>query len=196
MNLLVFDFGCHSSSASVIQVSGKEFKVISSTGSSKAGGKDIDNILVEHCLKSLASSQKKRIQSNCRALYWLERTCEIAKYTLSTSHECTISVPSLLEGFNFRLDITRNTFEGLCQGVFNTAIAVVKEAMARSLLTSHNINKVLIAGGSNNIPKMKALVESLAIRQAPVLFTASDAISEGPHSWHRKNTGLRKIPPP
>lgn len=71
--LLVFDFGAGALDVSLIQITGRTFTVIGSSGDSHLGGDDITEILVEEAARSFQETFGKDVRSSASELQKLRR---------------------------------------------------------------------------------------------------------------------------
>ncbi|KAF4528899.1 hypothetical protein B566_EDAN017328 [Ephemera danica] len=152
--VLVFDFGGGTCDVSVLEVRGDDFLVKASRGDNTLGGRDLDQRLLEYVLecrqlsgKSLDRSTKSRILNEC----------EKVKRILSDKLEKNMYL-AMVDGSEFRLDITRADFERINLDLLEKALIPVKDCLIAAKLTKLEIDEIVLAGGSSHIPKMKELL--------------------------------------
>ena len=81
--MLVYDFGGGTLDISVLSVKDTTFTMLATCGDTHLGGQDIDNLLVQHCIKQFKTETGIDIKGNKRALSRLRINCEKAKFSLS-----------------------------------------------------------------------------------------------------------------
>ena len=86
-NLLIFDWGGGTFDVSVLCVSDGLIEVVATRGDMDLGGRDIDEILVDHCIKNFKAQTGIDIKDNKQARNRLMIECERAKITLSVDFE-------------------------------------------------------------------------------------------------------------
>ena len=123
------------------------------------GGRDLDEILVDHCIEKFKQSTGVDLSLDKRARNRLQTSCETAKITLSTEFEATIRLLAIHQGTNFELKITRDEFEAKVQDTLERVKAPVRMALEEADLDTSEIKKVVLVGGSTRIPWIKAWLE-------------------------------------
>ena len=157
INSLVLDFGSGGFSISIINLDDNIIEVLSTVGNSRVGGQDFDFLLVNHFIKEF-ELQHKNITWNSIALEKLKIACEKAKILLSSECKAKIEIHNLFDGIDFYSSITRDYFESLCENLFNIFMKSVKQVIRDSKISKSSISKVILAGGSSFIPKIKQLL--------------------------------------
>jgi heat shock 70kDa protein 1/2/6/8 len=157
--VLIYDLGGGTFDVSILTINDGLFEVLSTSGDTHLGGEDFDNRMVQHFLAEFKRKHNKDISANQKALRRLRTACERAKRTLSSSAEATIEVDSLHEGIDFYTKITRARFEELNIDLFKRTIDPVDQALKDAKLNKHQINEIVLVGGSTRIPKVQKLLE-------------------------------------
>lgn len=161
-NILVFDLGGGTFDVSVLSVDkspdGNFFEVKSTCGNTRLGGEDLDNILVDFFASEFHRKYEKDIKTNPRALRRLRTACEKAKRELSTATMASLEVDSLCEGLDFYTTISRARFEELGSQVFRETLHPVEDAIKDSGIPKHDIDEVILVGGSTRIPKIQHMI--------------------------------------
>ena len=163
--ILVFDFGGGTLDISILSLENKVYDVLYSKGDNCLGGEDFDKKLVEYCIKVFKEEKKIDINSdeensnNIRAKARLMMACEKAKKDLSFRNEAKIDIDNLLNGQDFETTIDRDTFEGLCEDLFDKTKNLLTSIFTESKIDKNTIDKVILAGGTANIPKIKEIVQ-------------------------------------
>jgi len=159
-NILVFDLGGGTFDVSLLTIDEEIFEVKATAGNTHLGGEDFDNRLVQHFIEEFKRKHKKDIRQNDRSLRRLRNQCEQAKRTLSSTHQTTIEIESLFEGIDFHSTLTRARFEDLCGSFFRDCIPPVEKVLRDSGLAKHEIDEIVLVGGSSRIPKLQELLST------------------------------------
>eukprot|EP00826_Nyctotherus_ovalis_P016028 TRINITY_DN14614_c0_g1_i4.p1 TRINITY_DN14614_c0_g1~~TRINITY_DN14614_c0_g1_i4.p1 ORF type:complete len:614 (-),score=98.17 TRINITY_DN14614_c0_g1_i4:48-1889(-) len=122
------------------------------------GGNDFDNRMVEYCKSEFKKRTGLDVSKNLRVLRRLKIECERAKRVLSYKAQALVLVKDLMEGIDFSLTITREKFEEINTDLFQKCIPQFDRVLRYSEVTKNQISKVVLAGGSTNIPKIIAIV--------------------------------------
>ena len=90
INVLVFDMGGGTFDVSLLSIEDGMVDVLATNGDMCLGGRDLDEILVDHCIEKFRESSGVDLSLDKRARNRLQTSCETAKITLSTEFEATI----------------------------------------------------------------------------------------------------------
>ncbi len=159
-NILVFDLGGGTFDVSLLTIDEEIFEVKATAGNTHLGGEDFDNRLVRHFSEEFKRKHKQDISQNDRALRRLRNQCERAKRTLSSTHQTTIEIEALFGGIDFQSTLTRARFEDLCGNFFRDCIPPVEKVLRDSGLAKHEIDEIILVGGSSRIPKLQDLLST------------------------------------
>nr|XP_027203042.1 heat shock-related 70 kDa protein 2-like [Dermatophagoides pteronyssinus] len=157
-NVLIFDLGGGTFDVSILVIDGGIFEVKSTAGDTHLGGEDFDSRLVNHFVEEFRRKNHKDLSKNKRSLRRLRTACERAKRTLSSSTQTTIEIDSLFDGQDFYSNITRARFEELCHDLFRSTLGPVEKALNDAKLDKHQIDEIVLVGGSTRIPKIQKLL--------------------------------------
>lgn len=114
---------------------------------------------MDHFIKLIKKKHGKDISNDNRALGKLRRECERAKRALSNQHQVRLEIESLFDGIDFSEPLTRARFEELNNDLFRKTMGPVKKAMKDAGLEKHQIDEVVLVGGSTRIPKVQQLLK-------------------------------------
>ncbi len=105
------------------------------------------------------------LSTDIQALQRLTEVAEKAKIELSTVDTTTIQLPFITADKtgpkHIEKELTRDTFEKLCNDLINRCRIPVEKALNDARLDKADINEVVLVGGSTRIPAIQKLVESL-----------------------------------
>jgi heat shock 70kDa protein 1/2/6/8 len=145
---------------SLLTISDGTFEVKATSGDTHLGGEDIDNIIVDHCVREFQTKYKKNLRENQRSLRRLRTACERAKRTLSSSASANIEIDALFDGIDYNTTISRAKYESLCTDVFNRTIRPVEQVLQDSKMSKSEIHEVVLVGGSSRIPRVRELLSN------------------------------------
>ncbi|KAK0154411.1 Heat shock protein 14 [Merluccius polli] len=106
-------------------------------------------------------SFKQDVSNNARAMMKLMNGADLAKHSLSSLGSANCFVDSLHDGMDFDCNISRARFELLCSSLFNKSIQPIKTLLERVGLSTEDINKVVLCGGSARIPRLQQLIREM-----------------------------------
>jgi molecular chaperone DnaK len=171
--ILVYDLGGGTFDVSILKVEANNFTVLAVDGDSLLGGDDLDNLLVEH-LAALLKKQagvdlyvpgkgilgmfdKDVPKEKLIALQRLKETAETAKIELSQSISTEVIIPNLM-GHPFEAEITRAEFDAMTAPCLERTIHKVRDVLKAAKLSSADIDRVILVGGSTRIPRVRELI--------------------------------------
>ena len=157
--ICVFDFGGGTFDVTILKIVGKEFTVINTGGDTHLGGQDIDNLLVEYCIKEFKNENGIDISNNKRAKFRLREACIIAKHGLIEQAETNIDVDSLANEIDFRMNLNKILFDDICKDIFKRCIDNLDKTISESKIRKDEINEIVLVGGSSRIKKVQEMIE-------------------------------------
>ena len=158
-NILIFDFGGGTFDISVLTISEGVIDVQATRGDMNLGGRDLDEVLVEHCLEEFKKTTGTDLTSDKRARTRLNTECEKAKINLSVAYETKIKVHAFHNDQDLEVTVTREQFEELGAEVFEKLIQPVEDALADACMSVDEIDDILLVGGSTRIPKVRSWLQ-------------------------------------
>jgi heat shock protein 5 len=123
--IMVFDLGGGTFDVSILSIEEGVFEVISTSGDTHLGGEDFDQRVLDYYTKLIKRKHNKDISGDKTAIQKLKREVEKAKRALSSTHEYSIEIENLYEGFDFEEILTRAKFEELNADLFKKTFGPV-----------------------------------------------------------------------
>jgi len=180
-SILVFDFGGGTFDVSVLELGDNVFEVKSTSGDSKLGGDDIDEVIIDYLSKEFKKENGLDLREDLVALQRLKDAAEKAKIELSSAQSTKINIPYVTanESGPKHLDIslTRAKFEEICAPIFEKLKAPTKQAIKDAKLDK--IDKVILVGGSTRIPKVQEIVQEITKLSPDKSVHPDEAVSLG-----------------
>ena len=96
------------------------------------------------------------VGSNPKALRRFRTYCEKVKIQLSSTPEVVFSYD--LGDDLYEEVVTRSFFEKLCDDLLNKCTETIDKVLQDSELKKHQIDEVVLVGGSTRIPKIREIV--------------------------------------
>jgi len=158
-NILVFDLGGGTFDVTVLTIDNGVFEVIATNGDTHLGGEDFDQRVMEYLLKAFKKKSGKDAASDKRSIGKLRREVERAKRQLSTQHQAKIEIESFFDGEDLSETLTRAKFEELNNDLFKKTLGPVQSVLDDSKLKKHEIDEIVLVGGSTRIPKVQQLLK-------------------------------------
>uniref|UniRef100_A0A7N8X360 Heat shock protein 14 n=1 Tax=Mastacembelus armatus TaxID=205130 RepID=A0A7N8X360_9TELE len=160
-HVLVYKLGGTSLSVTALQVSGGMFRVLNTHTDHSIGGESFTQALAQHLASEFKRTFKHDVSSNARAMMKLMNGADMAKHSLSSLGSANCFVDSLHDGIDFECNVSRARFELLCSSLFNKSIQPIRALLQETGLSTSNINKVVLCGGSARIPRLQQMIREM-----------------------------------
>jgi heat shock protein 5 len=158
-NILIFDLGGGTFDVTVLTVDNGVFEVLATNGDTHLGGEDFDQRVMDYLLKQFAKKTGKDASKDKKAIQKLRRETERAKRQLSHQHSAKIEIEAFHDGEDFSETLTRAKFEELNNDLFKKTLKPVEAVLDDAKLKKHQIDEVVLVGGSTRIPKVQQLLK-------------------------------------
>lgn len=180
--ILVYDFGGGTLDISLIDVADEEYKVLATSGDNKLGGKDFDKEMMELLADRLDQDTERLLEDN-EISASLRRVAEEAKIDLSSGEtvEALSNFLGQLDGEVISIDeeVTRETFEDATEHLLDDAVDPVQDALDRASLTTEDLDTVLLAGGSTQIPAVQDRLEAYVGIEPTMTLDPDQIVAQG-----------------
>ena len=161
--ILVYDLGGGTFDVSILELGDGVFEVKSTSGNNHLGGDDYDQRIVDFLVEEIKNEHGVDLSSDKMAMQRLQDAAEKAKKDLSGMTMTQISLPFLAQGkdgvINFETSLSRAKFESLTDDLTESTLEPVRKALKDAKLSSSDIDKVLLVGGSTRILKVQELIK-------------------------------------
>lgn len=162
--ILVFDLGGGTFDVSILELGDGAFEVLSTSGNNRLGGDDFDDILVDYLASEFKKQEGVDLKADKMSLQRLKDAAEKAKKELSSTLSTNINLPFITataEGpKHLNMDITRAKFDELTRRLVDATMEPTKKALADAKLSTSEIDKVILVGGSTRIPAVQEAVKN------------------------------------
>ena len=161
--IMVYDLGGGTFDVSIIEMGDGVQEVLATAGNNRLGGDDFDQKIVDWLIKEFKADQGVDLSADRSAVGRLRDAAEKAKIDLSGMTTTQINLPFITADQNGpkHLDMTlsRAKFNELTADLVNKTLDPMKQALSDSGLTTAQIDKVLLVGGSTRIPAVQDAVK-------------------------------------
>ena len=149
--IAVYDLGGGTFDISILHINNGIFEVLSTNGNTYLGGDDIDRAIVEYWIKQLGIPLEN-LQADKELSQGFRLRAEEAKKYLSSEDSFSVLWKHHV------LEITKEIFESLIKPLVDQTITCCKNALADAKLTIHDIDTIVMVGGSTRVPAVKEAV--------------------------------------
>ena len=161
--ILVYDLGGGTFDVSILDIGDGVFEVLSTSGNNKLGGDDFDEAILNYLVKEFKKENGIDLSKDKMAMQRLKDASEKAKKDLSGVSSTNISLPFISQGedgpVHLEMSLTRAKFEELTSDLMDSTLEPVRKALKDADLTSKDIDKILLVGGSTRMPKVAELIK-------------------------------------
>jgi len=166
----IYDFGGGTFDVTLLEVTDRVFRVITTAGDMMLGGDDFDQALADHVHEAFWRKTKIELRHDMVEWQRLLFASEACKRELSQKREAELRVPRVAHIGGGAVDlaarVTRDIFNGLTIELARRSLAVCDRALADARLSAGDIDDVVLVGGSTHVPLVRAVVEQY-FRQKP-----------------------------
>ena len=163
--ILVYDLGGGTFDVSILELGDGVFEVLATNGDTKLGGDDFDNVVLNWIADTFAKENGVDLRADKMSMQRLKEAAEKAKKELSSAQTTNINLPFITvtaDGpLHVNMDLTRAKFDQLTASLVERTIEPMKKAMADAGVTSSDLAKIILVGGSTRIPAVQDAVKKV-----------------------------------
>ena len=160
--VLIYDLGGGTFDVSVLELDNGMFQVLATCGDNKLGGDDFDKRVADYILDEFKKSENIDLSKDKMAMQRIVEAAEKAKIELSSLSKTNINLPFITVTADgpksIDIDLTRAKFDSMTSDLVERTMKPLRQALSDAGLSSNDIAKVILVGGSTRIP---AVVEAV-----------------------------------
>ena len=165
--VMVYDLGGGTFDVTVLHISNRElngkkvphFEVLATDGDDQLGGKDWDRLLQELLTDKVCAeagvSPEDLDEDDLAAIM---AKVEVTKKALSAKEAHPFRAP--IQGSTIKFEVTREEFETATAGLVQQTIDCMNRILSKESVAGKKIDKILLVGGSSNMPMIPAAVKA------------------------------------
>ncbi len=155
--VLVYDLGGGTFDASVLDIQGDVYEVVSTGGDTFLGGVDFDAQLVDHLVWKFIERNGFVPPEDAVAWQRIRDAAEETKIALSSRESAVVHVPYLCRSADGRehaleVEVTRTELEALTERLVDRTLEVCRDVLAAKRLEPKDVQEVLLVGGQSRMP--------------------------------------------
>ncbi len=181
--IMVYDLGGGTFDVSIIEIGDGVIEVLSTAGNNRLGGDDFDKRVMDWMIEEFKKAEGVDLSADKMAVQRLKEAAEKAKKELSAATTTNINLPFITataEGpKHFDMDLTRAKFDELTADLVEKTAEPVTRALSDAGLTSSELSKVLLVGGSTRIPAVQSKVQSLTGKEPSKTLNPDECVAIG-----------------
>jgi molecular chaperone DnaK len=181
--VLVYDLGGGTFDVSILELGDGVFEVKATAGNNHLGGDDFDKRVMDYLVGEFKTSTGVDLSKDKMAMQRIKDAAEKAKKDLSGMSSTQISIPFIAQSsegpLHLDVTLTKAKFEELNRDLFDSTLEPVKKALSDAKMTSKDIDKVLLVGGSTRIPYIQDLVKKELGQEPSKEVNPDEAVAMG-----------------
>lgn len=163
--IMVYDLGGGTFDVSILEIGDGVIEVLATAGNNRLGGDDFDKCVMDWMAAEFKKATGIDLSGDKVAMQRLKEAAEKAKIELSGVTSTAINLPYITADAtgpkHLDLTLTRAKFDQLTAHLVEATAGPVKQAMGDAGLSSGELSKVLLVGGSSRIPAVQDMVKKL-----------------------------------
>ncbi len=163
--IAVFDFGGGTFDISILEVSEGVVEVKSTNGDTHLGGDNVDQAIIDWLADEFQKAEGIDLRKQADAMQRLKEAAEKAKIELSSTTQTDISLPYITADASgpkhVNQTLSRAKFELMIEPILQKLKVPCENAVKDAKLAHHEIDEVVLVGGSTRIPKVQELVKQI-----------------------------------
>lgn len=181
--IMVYDLGGGTFDVSIIEIGDGVIEVLATSGDNRLGGDDFDERVTRYMIDEFKKAEGVDLSLDKMALQRLREAAEKAKKELSSATTTNINLPFITataEGpKHFDLNLTRAKFDELTHDLVERTATPVQNALRDAGITSSELKKVLLVGGSTRIPAVQDKVKQLTGHEPSKTLNPDECVAIG-----------------
>ena len=163
--VLVYDLGGGTFDVSILEMGDGVFEVKATNGDTHLGGDDFDERIMNWMIGEFKKETGIDLSVDRMALQRLREASEKAKVELSGVLTTNINLPFITAGADgpkhLDMNLTRAKFDELTADLVERTMGPTRKALSDAGLTSNDIEKVILVGGSSRIPAVQDAIKKI-----------------------------------
>lgn len=163
--VMVYDLGGGTFDVSIIEMGDGVTEVLATAGNNRLGGDDFDQRIIDWMVSEFKAAEGIDLSGDKMAMQRLKEAAEKSKIELSSTATSSISLPFITADAtgpkHLDLTLSQAKFNELTADLVEATMGPVKQALSDSGLSTSDLSKVLMVGGSSRIPAVQEAVKKL-----------------------------------
>ncbi|KAI9301477.1 heat shock protein 70 family [Cunninghamella echinulata] len=178
-NVAFVDVGHSGYSVSIVSFVKGHLTVRGSAYDQHFGGRNFDQVIVEHLAAEFKEKFKIDVYTNQKALIRLMVAAERCKKVLSANPQAPVNIESIMNDRDVQTIVNRTDFEEWAAHLFTRTEDTLRKAVERAGLTVEEIDAVELVGGSSRIPAIKTTISNFFGKTISTTLNQDEAVARG-----------------
>ncbi len=181
--IMVYDLGGGTFDVSIIEIGDGVIEVLATAGDNRLGGDDFDQKISDYIISEFKKQEGVDLSNDKMALQRIKEASEKAKKELSSATSTEINLPYLTATADgpkhYEATLTRAKFNELTADLVERTAGPVQRALSDAGVTSSELGKVLLVGGSTRIPAVQDKVKQLTGQEPSKSLNPDECVALG-----------------
>ena len=181
--ILVFDLGGGTFDVSILELGDGVFEVKATNGDTHLGGDDFDMAVMQWMVAEFKKQNGIDLSADKMSAQRLIEAAEKAKIELSSMLSTNINLPFITADASgpkhLDLTLSRAKFDELTADLVERTMEPTRKAMADAELSSSDISKVILVGGSSRIPAVQDAIKKFLNKEPHRGVNPDECVSIG-----------------
>ena len=181
--IMVYDLGGGTFDVSLIEIGDGVIEVLSTNGDTHLGGDDFDNRVTQWLVDEFKKAEGVDLSGDKMAMQRLKEAAEKAKKEVSTATTTNINLPFITataEGpKHLDMNLTRAKFDELTHDLIERTAVPVQNALRDGGVTTNELGKVLLVGGSTRMLSAQDKVKSMTGKEPNKSLNPDECVAIG-----------------
>ncbi len=164
--ILVYDLGGGTFDVSVLEMGDGVIEVLATAGNNRLGGDDFDEKVMQYLAAEFKKDSGIDLAQDKMAMQRLKEAAEKAKIELSSVMQSNVNLPFITADASgpkhLDVTLTRAKFDELTHDLVEKTIGPMNQALNDAGLSSGQVDRVILVGGSTRIPSVQDAVKRVA----------------------------------
>lgn len=181
--ILVFDLGGGTFDVSILELGDGVFEVKATNGDTRLGGDDFDKRVMDWMVAEFKKDSGIDLSADKMSAQRLIEAAEKAKVELSNMLSTNINLPFITADASgpkhLDLTLSRAKFDELTADLVERTMEPTRKAMADAGLSSNDIDKIILVGGSSRIPAVQDAIKKFLAKEPHRGVNPDECVSVG-----------------
>lgn len=163
--ILVYDLGGGTFDVSILEIGDGVFEVLATSGNNRLGGDDFDDRIIDYLAVEFQKESGVDLRKDKMAMQRLKEAAEKAKVELSGVMTSNINLPFITADASgpkhLDITLTRAKFNEITADLVEKTTVPLRNALKDAGLSSGEVDKVILVGGSTRIPAVQESVKKI-----------------------------------
>ena len=181
--IMVYDLGGGTFDVSIIEIGDGVIEVLATCGDNHLGGDDFDKQVADYLIEEFKKIEGIDLSKDVVALQRVKEEAEKAKKELSSAMSTNINLPFIAVGKDgpkhMDITLTRAKFDELTYDLVERTVIPVKNALNDAKVSTSELSKVLLVGGSTRIKAVQEKVKQITGKEPNKSLNPDECVALG-----------------